>query len=174
MGGALHAQHQRVVGIADAVPILAAGDGVGASRQHLVDWIEAAAEQTVLRTVGVERNAERKHLAGTDEARCLDDVLRRHLVERSDVVVLAPAAPVLELFRRLGDRLLADLDVHRSTPVPSPGVYSRGRSEGRRRVRGTLPQMPRNVRGISAPAQPPCRLFRAHYTAAAAKPGVTT
>src|ERR1700731_365844 len=47
------------------------------------------------------------------------------LVERSDVVVFAPAAPVLELFRRFGDRLLADLDVHRSTPV-SPGVYSHG------------------------------------------------
>src|SRR5579864_5801066 len=125
VGGALHAQHQRVVGIADAVPVLAAGDGVGAGRQHLVDRIEAAAEQAVLRAVGVERNAERENLAGANEACRLDDILRRDVVERSDVIVLAPAAPVLQLFRRLGDRFLADLDVHRTTPV-SPGVFSRG------------------------------------------------
>ena len=75
MRGALHAQHQRVVGVADLVPVLPPGDGVGAGRQHLVDRIEAAAEQTGLRPVGVERNAERKHLAGADEARGFDDVL---------------------------------------------------------------------------------------------------
>ena len=56
MGGALHAQHQRVVGVADLVPVLPPGDGVGAGRQHLVDRIEAAAEQSVLRTVA--RRAE--------------------------------------------------------------------------------------------------------------------
>ena len=56
MGGALHAQHQRVVGVADLVPVLPPGDRVGAGRQHLVDRIEAAAEQSVLRAVA--RRAE--------------------------------------------------------------------------------------------------------------------
>ena len=94
VGGALHAQHQRVVGVADLVPVLLAGDGVGAGREHLVDRVEAAAEQAGLRAVAVERNAEREHLAGADQARGLDDVLGRDVVERADLVVLAPAAPV--------------------------------------------------------------------------------
>ena len=40
-----------------------------------VDRIEAAAEQAVLRAVAVERNAEREHLAGANEACRLDDIL---------------------------------------------------------------------------------------------------
>ena len=95
MRRALHAQHQRVVGVTDLVPVLLAGDGVGAGRQHLVDRVEAAAEQAVLRAGLVERDAEREHLAGPDQARGLDDVLRRDVIERADLVVLAPAAPVL-------------------------------------------------------------------------------
>ena len=114
--GALHAQHQRVVGVADLVPVLLAGDGVGAGRQHLVDRVEAAAEQAGLRPGLVERNAEREHLAGADQARRLDDVLGAHVVERADLVVLAPAAPVRQLLGGLGDRLLADLDVHGAFP----------------------------------------------------------
>ena len=105
VGGALHAAGQRVIGVADLLPVLLAGDRISAGRQHLVDRIEAAAEQAVLRSAGVERDAEREHLAGADQARGLDDVLRRDVVERADLVVLAPAAPVLELFRRFGDRL---------------------------------------------------------------------
>ena len=112
VGGALHAQHERVVGVADLVPVLLAGDGVGAGREHLVDRIEAAAEQAVLRALAVERNAEREHLAGADQARRLDDVLGRDVVERAALVVLAPAAPVRELLRSLGDGGCADLDVH--------------------------------------------------------------
>ena len=117
MRGALHAQHQRVVGVADLVPVLLAGDGVGAGGEHLVDRVEAAAEQAVLRAVAVERDAEREHLAGADQARRLDDVLGRDVVERADLVVLAPAAPVGQLLRGLGDRLFADLDVHGVHPL---------------------------------------------------------
>src|SRR5262249_59210550 len=61
-------------------------------------------------------DAERKHLAGADQTGGLDDILRPDLVERADLVVLAPAAPILELLRSLGNRLLAHLDVH----VPRP------------------------------------------------------
>ena len=60
---ALHAQHQRVVGIAQLVPVLLAGERVGAGRQHLMDRIEAPAEQAALRAGAVERNAERERLA---------------------------------------------------------------------------------------------------------------
>src|SRR5580704_2886302 len=34
------------------------------------------------------------------------------MVERADLVVVAPAAPIPEFLRGLGDRLLADGDVH--------------------------------------------------------------
>src|SRR6202035_3702540 len=90
-----------------------------AGRQHLMDRVEAAAEQAVLRPVGVERNTERENLAGANEARGLDDVLRRDLVQRADVVVFAPAAPILELLRGRGDRLFSELDVHRNA-LPFP------------------------------------------------------
>src|SRR5215813_9166217 len=113
----LHAQIQRVVGIADLVPILPAGDGIGAGRQHLVDRIEAPSEQAGLRAVAVERDAERKHLAGADQTSGLDDILGPDVVERADLVVLAPAAPILELLRSLGDRLLAHFDVHLPFPL---------------------------------------------------------
>src|SRR5215472_10329674 len=119
MSRPLHAQIQRVVGVADLVPVLPAGDGIGAGRQHLVDWIEAPSEQAGLRAVAVERDAERKHSAGADQTRGLDDILGRDVVERADVVVLAPAAPILELLRSLGDRLLAHFDVHRLL-LPGP------------------------------------------------------
>src|SRR5499427_857377 len=112
----LHAQVQRVVGVADLVPVLSAGDGVGAGRQHLMDRIEASSKQARLRAVAVERDAEREHLAGADQTSRLDDILRPDLVERADLVVLAPAPPILELLRSLGNRLLAHLDVH----VPRP------------------------------------------------------
>src|SRR5260221_5172689 len=112
MRRALDAEHQRIVGVADLVPVLLAGDGVGAGRQHLVDRVEAAAEQSGLRAFAVERNAEREHLAGLDQAGGLGDVLGSHVVERADVVILAPTAPVRQLLGGLLDRLLADFDVH--------------------------------------------------------------
>src|SRR5580658_9728694 len=97
-----------------------------------MDRVEAAPEQPVLRPVGVERYAQRENLAGADQARGLDDVLRRDLVERADVIVFAPAAPILEFLRRLGDRLLADLDIHRYSLIPCCGipVAVRGPPEG--------------------------------------------
>src|SRR5262249_28116162 len=112
MGSALDAQIEGIVGIANPVPVLASGNRISAGRQHLVDGIEAPAEQAGLRAVAVERDAEREHLAGTDEARGMHDVLRGDVIERADVIVLAPPAPVLELGCGLIDRLAAHLDVH--------------------------------------------------------------
>src|SRR3569832_1079152 len=106
----------RVIGIAQLVPVLLAGNGVGAGRQHLVDRVEAAAELTGLRAGAVERNAEREHLAGADQPCGIDDVLRRDVVQGADLVVLAPAALVPELLAGFGDRVLVDLDVHRACP----------------------------------------------------------
>jgi len=77
-----------------------------------VDRIPAAAEQARLRSIAIERNAEREHLAGADKRGGLDDVLRLDVVEGSDLVVRAPATPVLELLRGLRDRLLVDGDIH--------------------------------------------------------------
>jgi hypothetical protein len=60
-----------------------------------VDRIPAAAEQAGLRALPVERNAEREHLAGADQARRPHDVLRHDVIERADLIVFAPAPPVL-------------------------------------------------------------------------------
>src|SRR5712671_2842566 len=114
MGRALDAQIERVVGVADLVPVLASRDGVGAGRQHLVDRVETPAEQAGLRAVAVERNAEREDLAGADQLGRIGDVLGRDVIEGADLVVLAPAAPVRQLLGRLFDRGFSDLDVHRT------------------------------------------------------------
>ena len=112
MRRALHAQHDGVVGITQVVPVLPPGGGVGAGGQHLVNRVEAAAEQAVLRTLGIERHAQREHLAGSDQLGGVDDVLRRDVIERADMVFLAPAAPVGQLLGGFSDGFPPDLDVH--------------------------------------------------------------
>src|SRR4051812_34811433 len=79
VGGALHTQHQRIVGVTNLVPILPLGDSVGAGREHLMNRIEAPPKKTGLRTVGIERYAKSKHLAAADEVCSLDDVLRTNV-----------------------------------------------------------------------------------------------
>jgi hypothetical protein len=64
----------------------------------------------------IERDAECEHLAGADQARRAHDVFRQDVIERANLIVLAPAPPVLELFGSLADRLPADRDVH-SAPL---------------------------------------------------------
>src|SRR5690349_19094769 len=113
---ALDTKGEGVVGIADLVPVLLAGNGVCAGRQHLVDRIEAPPEQTGLRSRAIKRNSQRKDLAGPDQARRIDDVFRGHVVERADLIFLAPAAPVLEFLCGLRNRLLTNLDVHELLP----------------------------------------------------------
>src|SRR5437588_7194782 len=100
-----------------------------------MDRIEAPPEQAGLRAFGVERDAERKYLAGADEARRPNNVLRTHVIERPDLVVLAPAAPVLELVSGVADRLLAYLDVHRSPSGFFPQPVPSSRDTGRHRPR---------------------------------------
>src|SRR5215510_10053272 len=110
--------------------------------------VGGALDAQVERVVGVavERNAEREHLSGADEARRLDDVLGLDVVERADLVVLAPAAPILELLRRLCDRLEAHLDVHSLSPDCRPGAYTM-RPRARKTTSGVI--------GISVIARAP-------------------
>jgi len=61
----------------------------------------------------IQRNPERKDLATANQSRRTDDVFKLDVVEGADLVVLAPAAPVLELLSRLGDRFFADGNIHR-------------------------------------------------------------
>src|SRR5262245_2173690 len=110
--GALNAECQRVIGVANLVPVLLARNSIGASRQHLVNRIESPAEQAGLRPGTVERNAKREYFTGADQAGSLDAVLRRDVVEGAHLVFFAPASPILELLRSFGDRLFADLDPH--------------------------------------------------------------
>src|SRR5262249_12026748 len=114
--GALNAECQRVVGVANLVPVLLARNSIGASRQHLVNRIESPAEQAGLRPGTVERNAKCEYFTGADQAGRLDDVLRRDVVEGANLVFFAPASPILELLRSFGDRLFADLDPHEVLP----------------------------------------------------------
>src|SRR5262252_2184632 len=114
--GALYAKGQRVIGVADLVPVLLTGDGVGPGRQHLMDRIEAPAEQAGLGSRAIERNAQRKHHARSDQARSFHDIFGGNMVEGADLVFLAPSPPVLQFFRGFGDRFFADLDVHAELP----------------------------------------------------------
>ena len=154
---ALHAQHDGVVGVADLVPVLLAGDRVGAGRQHLVDRIEAAAEQAGLRPRAIERNAERERLALLDELGRGDDVLGLQQVQRADLVFLAPAAPVRQLLRRFLDGLEADFDLHafpRDATLPPCGG---GGPMGRRLVLKGLAAAPPAVKSFAAMPRAGCR-----------------
>src|ERR1700722_14969090 len=85
---------------------------IASSESRMVVGIPGARKQAGLRSIAIERNPEREHLAGADQRRRLDDVFGLDVVEGADLVVGAPAAPVPELLRGLRDRLLADGDVH--------------------------------------------------------------
>ena len=126
MGRALHRQVDGVVGVADVRHlVLAAGDRIGAGRQHGVDRIPAPAEQAGLRAVAVERNSEREDLAGADQSGRPHDILRRDVVERADLIVLAPAAPILELLGCFRDGLFADVDIHWGHSLPAFFLHNR-------------------------------------------------
>ena len=90
---ALDAQVERVVGIAQLAGVLAACNSIGAGCQHLVDRIEAAAEQARLGPLAVEGDAECEGLAALDQLGGGDDVLGLDVVERARVVVGSPLAP---------------------------------------------------------------------------------
>ena len=112
-----------------------------------MDRIPAPAEQAGLRPVAVERNAEREDLAAADQRGRPHDVGRRHMIERPDLVVGAPAAPVLELVGGFADRLFSYLEIHRPGPL---GFLARLHRPGRPRgaapivTRPTSPVHPAN------------------------------
>ena len=108
--------------------VVLAGDGIGARRQHLVQWVPASAEEAALRTVLVEIETEPEDLAPPHQSGGVDDVLGRDVVEDAQLVLGTPFAPVLELLGllqhvRLGQlchglsALLGPLDTDAS-PVP--------------------------------------------------------
>jgi hypothetical protein len=78
--------------------------------------------------MAVERHAERKNFAGADQCSRPDDVLGHHVIERADPVVLAPAAPIPELFARFRDRLPAHVDIHILAPALARGRIIHRRS----------------------------------------------
>src|SRR2546425_630686 len=77
--------------------VVLAGDGVGARRQHLVHRVPAPPEDTALRAVLVEVEAEPEHPALLHQPGGVHDVLGRDVVEDAELVVRTPFAPVLEL-----------------------------------------------------------------------------
>ena len=123
LGGALGRQMERVVGVAQARRLVVlAGDRVGAGREHGVDRVPAAAPQARLRPLLVEREAEREDLAAPHQARRGDDRLGRDEVERADLVVRPPPAPVLEPLRLLEHVRSGVRPGHR---LPSPASDAR-------------------------------------------------
>ncbi len=113
LGPALERHRDHVVGGADATLVEHAGIGVGAGAQHGVDRIGAPHRRIgalgALRTGMVEIERERDHLAFTHQLRRRDDVLRAGIVERADLVIRPPLAPVLVFLRRIAEVLAVDL-----------------------------------------------------------------
>src|SRR5215471_11585187 len=179
MGRALHRHVDGVIGVADIGDhVLAARHRVGACRQHGVDRVPAAAEQPGLGTFAIERDTEPEHLAGFDQGCRLHNIFRPNVIKGADLVVLAPAAPVLEPLGSFRDRLSADRDVHEG-PSPwnlfssvSAGYWRAprrtsisdgcGRGETLSRHSGARPQAesPESIttgQGVWIPGSPPLR-----------------
>ena len=110
---ALQRHHHHVVGGADAAVVEHARVGVGAGAQHGVHRVDAAHRRVLalraLRPVVVEVERERDHLALLHQARRRDDVLGLRVVERADLVVRAPLAPVLVFLRGVAEVLAGEL-----------------------------------------------------------------
>ena len=109
---ALERHGHHVVGGADAALVEHAGIGIGAGADHGVNRIGAAHGRIIalgaLRTGMVEIERERDHLALAHQARRRDDVLGLGVVERADLVVRAPLAPVLVFLRGVAQVLARD------------------------------------------------------------------
>ena len=125
LGAALERHHHQVVGGADAAMIEHAGIGVGPGAQHHVQRIDAPERRILalraLRAGVVEIERERDHLSLAHQPRRGDDVLRRRVVERADLVVRAPFAPVLVFLGSLAQVLPGDLLVHGDVCLPKKG-----------------------------------------------------
>jgi hypothetical protein len=113
---ALQRHHHHVIGGADAALVEHAGIRVGAGAQHGVHRIDAAHRRIfalgALRAGVVEVERERDHLAFLDEACRRDDVLRRGVVQRADLVIRTPLAPVLVLLGGIAKVLTRVLPGH--------------------------------------------------------------
>src|SRR5213593_445066 len=147
LGGGLRRQVDRVVGVAQTRrDVVLAGDRVGARRQHLVHGVPASPEDTALRAVLVEVEAEPEHLALLHQPGGVHDVLGRDVVEDAELVVRTPFAPVLELLGLFQDIVSGQLRHWFSLPAPlaQPFTPPRGPvgalAPRRPAVRTTLPQ----------------------------------
>jgi hypothetical protein len=124
---ALERHDHHVVGGADAALVEHAGVGVGAGAQHRVHRVDpphgGIRAFRALRPVLVEVERERDHLAFAHQARGGDDVLGLGEVERADLVIRAPAAPVLELLGGVAQVLAGKLAGGRWVAI---GVTKRG------------------------------------------------
>jgi hypothetical protein len=110
---ALQRHHHHVVGGANAAMVEDTRVGIRPRAQHGMQGIDAAHGGILalrpLRAVLVEVERERDHLALAHEPRGRDDVPGRCVIERPDLVVGSPPAPVLVFFGRFGQVLAGEL-----------------------------------------------------------------
>jgi len=109
---ALERHGHHVVGGADAALVEHPGIGIGAGADHSVDRIGAPHRRIIalgaLRTGMVEVKRKRDDLAFAHEPCCGDDIFRTRIVERADLVVRPPLAPVPVFFGRVAQVLACD------------------------------------------------------------------
>ena len=94
---------ERIVGVEQAG--LPPGQRIGAGGEHGMDGVPALAEQAALRSASAQWDAEGKDLAALDQFGRGDHVGGRHVVERADLVVLAPTPPIGQRLEGLIDGL---------------------------------------------------------------------
>src|SRR5262249_15162706 len=109
---ALERHGHHVVGGADAALVEHTGIGIGAGADHGMDRIGAPHRRVIalgaLRAGVIEVERERDDLAFAHEPRRGDDVFRTRIVERADLVVRPPLAPVLVFLGRVAQVLACD------------------------------------------------------------------
>jgi hypothetical protein len=110
---ALERHRHHVVGGTNAALVERARIGVRAGAQHGMDRICAPHggifALCALRARVIEVQRKRDHFALPDQARSSDDVLWSRIVERADLVVRSPFAPILVLLSSLAHVLTGDL-----------------------------------------------------------------
>src|SRR5262249_32937380 len=110
---ALKGHGHHVVGGTNTTLVKRAGISVRASAQHGVDRLGATHRGIfafcALRSGMIEIQCGGNRLARRDETGGSNDIIRRRIVERTNLIIRTPLAPILVLLRGLSDVLTGDL-----------------------------------------------------------------
>ena len=97
---ALTGQVDRIISIAQigfAIAVLLTRDSIRSRRQHLMNHVPTPTKQTRLNLL-LEVQTQRKCLTFFDQTTRCNHILRRHVIQRPNLIIVPPTSPIGKLF----------------------------------------------------------------------------